>query len=116
MTDEDEEVIKRVLHLMTEAMAVLRVLVSERSNYEPSIGEIDEEFLGSRLNNLDFGGFDARMQNVFRNLNLETVREVVAMDQAEWMRTPNFGRKSLLCLKSVLAEHGLRLGMFPNGR
>ena len=37
------------------------------------------------------------------------------MSEAEMLRTPNFGRKSLNEIKEVLSSMGLRLGMEVSG-
>lgn len=67
---------------------------------------------------------DARTRNVIHNFSwdygtgqhdelerIETVRDVVRKTERDFLKTPNFGRKSLKRLNDELAIHGLRLGM-----
>jgi DNA-directed RNA polymerase subunit alpha len=51
----------------------------------------------------------ARVYNVLRNLEIKTVRELIARRPWELMRNPNFGRKSLVEIETVLHAHGLNL-------
>jgi DNA-directed RNA polymerase subunit alpha len=50
-----------------------------------------------------------RVCNVLRNLEIRTVRELIARRPWELMRNPNFGRKSLAEIETVLHAHGLNL-------
>jgi hypothetical protein len=38
-----------------------------------------------------------------------TVEDMVTVRPCEWLRVPNFGRRSLAAIERVLAEHGLTL-------
>lgn len=44
--------------------------------------------------------------------DVQLIGELVQMTQAELLETPNLGRKSLAETERVLAQHGLRFGMF----
>jgi DNA-directed RNA polymerase subunit alpha len=46
-----------------------------------------------------------------KNEGIHYVGELVQKSEAEMLRTPNFGRKSLNEIKELLAESGLQLGM-----
>ncbi len=46
-----------------------------------------------------------------KNDNIRYVGDLVQKTEAEMLRTPNFGRKSLNEIKEVLAQMGLHLGM-----
>ena len=52
-------------------------------------------------------GDDGKYEWVSRPIVL--VADMLAVTEAEWMRTPNFGRRSLDALKQGLAKHGLEL-------
>jgi DNA-directed RNA polymerase subunit alpha len=52
-----------------------------------------------------------RSYNCLKNANIQTIGELVQKTEAEMLRTPNFGRKSLNEIKEVLANMGLHLGM-----
>ena len=52
-----------------------------------------------------------RSANCLKNESIITVGDLVQKTEAEMLRTPNFGRKSLNEIKDVLSSMGLRLGM-----
>ena len=52
-----------------------------------------------------------RSANCLKNDNIVYIGDLVQKTEAEMLRTPNFGRKSLNEIKEVLAEMGLHLGM-----
>jgi hypothetical protein len=62
---------------------------------------------------LDDAGVAASTTGVARREDVEQLDElrVVQKTEAEMLRTPNFGRKSLNEIKEVLSSMGLRLGM-----
>ena len=52
-----------------------------------------------------------RSANCLKNDNIVYIGDLVQKSEAEMLRTPNFGRKSLNEIKEVLAGMGLHLGM-----
>ncbi len=52
-----------------------------------------------------------RSANCLKNDNIIYIGDLVQKSEAEMLRTPNFGRKSLNEIKEVLAQMGLHLGM-----
>ncbi|MGD9638202.1 MAG: DNA-directed RNA polymerase subunit alpha [Alphaproteobacteria bacterium] len=56
-----------------------------------------------------------RSANCLRNDNIVYIGDLVQKTEAEMLRTPNFGRKSLNEIKEVLAKMGLHLGMDTEG-
>jgi hypothetical protein len=62
-------------------------------------------------------GLSIRSANCLKNDNIVYIGELVQKTEAEILRTPNFGRKSLNEIKEVLAQMGLHIGMdIPNWR
>ena len=56
-----------------------------------------------------------RSANCLKNDNIVYIGDLIQKTEAEMLRTPNFGRKSLNEIKEVLATMGLHLGMeVPN--
>ncbi len=55
-----------------------------------------------------------RSANCLKNDNIVYIGDLVQKTEAEMLRTPNFGRKSLNEIKEVLAQMDLRLGMEIN--
>ena len=52
-----------------------------------------------------------RSYNCLKNANIQTIAELVQKNDAEMLKTRNFGRKSLNEIKEILEEMGLSLGM-----
>jgi len=52
-----------------------------------------------------------RSANCLKNDNIIYIGDLVQKTEAEMLRTPNFGRKSLNEIKEVLSQMGLHLGM-----
>ena len=50
-----------------------------------------------------------RVANCLKNMGVRTVGQLTAMSEAELLRSPNFGRRSLNQLKQVLDEYGVGL-------
>lgn len=56
-----------------------------------------------------------RSANCLKNDNIVYIGDLIQKTEAEMLRTPNFGRKSLNEIKEILAQKGLHLGMeVPN--
>lgn len=52
-----------------------------------------------------------RSYNCLKNADITTIRQLVQKTEADMLRTKNFGRKSLIEIKELLAGLGLSLGM-----
>ena len=63
------------------------------------------------LKKVDELELSVRSANCLKNDNIIYIGELVQKTEAEMLRTPNFGRKSLTEIKEVLSSMGLRLGM-----
>ncbi|WP_374765011.1 DNA-directed RNA polymerase subunit alpha [Yunchengibacter salinarum] len=67
------------------------------------------------LRKVDELELSVRSANCLKNDNIVYIGDLVQKTEAEMLRTPNFGRKSLNEIKEVLSTMGLRLGMeLPN--
>ena len=64
--------------------------------------------LVKKVNELELS---VRSANCLKNDNIVYVRDLVQKTEAEMLRTPNFGRKSLNEIKEVFVQMGLHLGM-----
>ena len=78
-------------------------------------GPVDEtdtnqlnRFLLKKVDELELS---VRSANCLKNDNIIYIGDLVQKTEAEMLRTPNFGRKSLNEIKEVLSSMGLRLGM-----
>ena len=63
------------------------------------------------LKKVDELELSVRSANCLKNDNIIYIGDLVQKTEAEMLRTPNFGRKSLNEIKEVLSGMGLRLGM-----
>jgi len=52
-----------------------------------------------------------RSANCLKNSNIRYIRDLVVKTEAEMLKTKNFGRKSLMEIKEILAKMNLSLGM-----
>ena len=73
------------------------------------------EFNPALLKKVDELELSVRSANCLKNDNIVYIGDLIQKTEAEMLRTPNFGRKSLNEIKEVLATMGLSLGMdVPN--
>ena len=80
-------------------------------------GEAEEglEFNPLLLKKVDELELSVRSANCLKNDNIVYIGDLIQKTEAEMLRTPNFGRKSLNEIKEVLAQMGLHLGMEVTG-
>ena len=90
-------------------------------NFEEPTQVVEEEkrdelpFNKNLLRKVDELELSVRSANCLKNDNIIYIGDLVQKTEAEMLRTPNFGRKSLNEIKEVLAQMGLHLGMeIPN--
>ncbi len=90
-------------------------------NFEEPQAATEEEkrdelpFNKNLLRKVDELELSVRSANCLKNDNIIYIGDLVQKTEAEMLRTPNFGRKSLNEIKEVLAQMGLHLGMeIPN--
>ena len=76
-------------------------------------GDAREElpFNPALLRKVDELELSVRSANCLKNDNIVYIGDLIQKTEAEMLRTPNFGRKSLNEIKEVLAALGLHLGM-----
>ncbi len=85
----------------------------EKETAEAAIPEL--AFNPALLKKVDELELSVRSANCLKNDNIVYIGDLIQKSEAEMLRTPNFGRKSLNEIKEVLAQMGLHLGMeVPN--
>ena len=84
-----------------------------REEAAPSIPEL--AFNPALLKKVDELELSVRSANCLKNDNIVYIGDLIQKTEAEMLRTPNFGRKSLNEIKEVLAQMGLHLGMEVTG-
>ena len=72
---------------------------------------VEPEFNPNLLRKVDELELSVRSANCLKNDNIIYIGDLVQYSEAEMLRTPNFGRKSLNEIKDVLTGMGLYLGM-----
>jgi DNA-directed RNA polymerase subunit alpha len=87
---------------------------------EPHLAQPQERrpelpFNPNLLRKVDELELSVRSANCLKNDNIVYIGDLVQKTEAEMLRTPNFGRKSLNEIKEVLAQMGLHLGMEVSG-
>jgi DNA-directed RNA polymerase subunit alpha len=80
-----------------------------REEAAPAIPEL--AFNPALLKKVDELELSVRSANCLKNDNIVYIGDLIQKSEAEMLRTPNFGRKSLNEIKEVLAQMGLHLGM-----
>ena len=76
---------------------------------------VEPEFNRNLLRKVDELELSVRSANCLKNDDIVYIGDLIQKTEAEMLRTPNFGRKSLNEIKEVLARMGLHLGMeVPN--
>lgn len=84
---------------------------------ENEVEDIKEELPFNRnlLKKVEELELSVRSANCLKNDNIVYIGDLVQKTEAEMLRTPNFGRKSLNEIKEVLAKMGIHLGMETPG-
>jgi DNA-directed RNA polymerase subunit alpha len=86
-------------------------------NFEEPRAQVEQEaasdlpFNKNLLRKVDELELSVRSANCLKNDNIVYIGDLVQKSEAEMLRTPNFGRKSLNEIKEVLSQMGLHLGM-----
>jgi len=99
------------------AARILQDQLSVFVNFEEPSRAIAEEihpeleFNAALLKKVDELELSVRSANCLKNDNIVYIGDLIQKTEAEMLRTPNFGRKSLNEIKEVLAQMGLHLGM-----
>jgi DNA-directed RNA polymerase subunit alpha len=81
----------------------------KKAEAAPAIPEL--AFNPALLKKVDELELSVRSANCLKNDNIVYIGDLIQKSEAEMLRTPNFGRKSLNEIKEVLAQMGLHLGM-----
>src|SRR5258708_3508706 len=91
----------------------LNVFVNFEEPRKEVVSEVipDLAFNPAFLKKVDELELSVRSANCLKNDNIVYIGDLVQKSEAEMLRTPNFGRKSLNEIKEVLARMGLHLGM-----
>ncbi len=91
----------------------LQLFINFEEPVEEAQAEDSEEpaFNRNLLRKVDELELSVRSANCLKNDNIVYIGDLIQKTEAEMLRTPNFGRKSLNEIKEVLSQMGLHLGM-----
>jgi DNA-directed RNA polymerase subunit alpha len=92
---------------MVSVPTMAGIAVPSREESEADANQLNR-YLLKKVDELELS---VRSANCLKNDNIIYIGDLVQKTEAEMLRTPNFGRKSLNEIKEVLASMGLRLGM-----
>ena len=95
----------------------LQVFINFEEPRVESEDEVEQEipFNKNLLRKVDELELSVRSANCLKNDNIVYIGDLVQKSEADMLRTPNFGRKSLNEIKEVLTQMGLHLGMQVEG-
>jgi hypothetical protein len=125
-----------VLRKLTEAIDLLRIVVANNARAENELEPVsvdgdhynwtNTKFLDTYLDDIELGpGYTVRLRQMCKYsrfrinemsapFQLQTVRDLVQLSEAQILREPNIGKACLQRYKAMLAPHGLHFGMrFP---
>ena len=92
----------------SDAVKQTEVEVAKKEEEEEEKEEIPKELLHKSIDELELS---VRALNCLKSADINLIGELVQKTENELLKTKNFGRKSLMEIKNVLAQLGLSLGM-----
>ncbi|MBC7161194.1 DNA-directed RNA polymerase subunit alpha [Immundisolibacter sp.] len=112
-TIDPEEAIRRAATILYEQFAVFVELQGGAApgRSREMVGDIDP-ILMQPVEELEL---TVRSANCLKAENIHFIGDLIQRTEADLLRTPNLGKKSLNEIKEILARHGLSLGMRLEG-
>jgi DNA-directed RNA polymerase subunit alpha len=105
-----EDTIALAARIIQDQLSVF-VNFEEPKKEQPLDRQPELVFNAALLKKVDELELSVRSANCLKNDNIVYIGDLIQKTEAEMLRTPNFGRKSLNEIKEVLASMGLHLGM-----
>jgi DNA-directed RNA polymerase subunit alpha len=105
-----EDAVAYAARILQDQLSIFVTFEEPESTHK---GEADDglEFNPLLLKKVDELELSVRSANCLKNDNIVYIGDLIQKTEAEMLRTPNFGRKSLNEIKEVLSSMGLHLGM-----
>ncbi|MEZ5812917.1 MAG: DNA-directed RNA polymerase subunit alpha [Rhizobiaceae bacterium] len=105
-----EDAVAFAARILQDQLSIF-VNFEEPRREEPTEQVSELAFNPALLKKVDELELSVRSANCLKNDNIVYIGDLIQKTEAEMLRTPNFGRKSLNEIKEVLAAMGLHLGM-----
>ena len=105
-----EDAVAYAARILQDQLSIF-VNFDEPESDSASAAEDSLEFNPLLLKKVDELELSVRSANCLKNDNIVYIGDLIQKTEAEMLRTPNFGRKSLNEIKEVLSTMGLHLGM-----
>ncbi|MDO5529231.1 MAG: DNA-directed RNA polymerase subunit alpha [Paracoccus sp. (in: a-proteobacteria)] len=105
-----EDAVAYAARILQDQLSVF-VNFDEPEAARPADAEDGLDFDPRMLKKVDELELSVRSANCLKNDNIVYIGDLIQKTEAEMLRTPNFGRKSLNEIKEVLSGMGLHLGM-----
>ena len=110
-----EDAVALAARILQDQLAVFINFEEPKKAIEDAAKHPELAFNAALLKKVDELELSVRSANCLKNDNIVYIGDLIQKTEAEMLRTPNFGRKSLNEIKEVLASMGLHLGMeVPN--
>ena len=106
-----EDSVALAARILQDQLAVFINFEEPKKAIEEGAKHPELAFNAALLKKVDELELSVRSANCLKNDNIVYIGDLVQKTEAEMLRTPNFGRKSLNEIKEVLAQMGLHLGM-----
>ena len=111
-TLDPEEAIRRSATILQHQLAVFSELPDEETLKRESAAKEVDPLLYRSVDDLEL---TVRAANCLKAENIMRIGDLVHRAESDLLKTPNLGKKSLMEIKSVLAQHGYTLGMQIDG-
>lgn len=107
-----EDAVRLAAKILVEQLAVFAAVEGAAQVFDAPAGPADlDPILSKPVDDLEL---TVRSANCLKAENIQFIGDLVTRSEADLLKTPNLGRKSLNEIKDVLAQRGLHLGMKVN--
>ncbi len=110
-----EEAVSQAARVLQDHLQVFVSFHEEPVQKMPAVDEKRQRLMENLGRSVDELELSVRSYNCLKNANIRTIGELVQKNEAEMLKTRNFGRKSLNEIKEILTIMGLGLGMTLEG-
>jgi DNA-directed RNA polymerase subunit alpha len=110
-----EDALSQAAQILRDHLQVFINFHDEPVQEVPTQSEEIQKLVDNLNRSVDELELSVRSYNCLKNANIRTIGELVQKNEAEMLKTRNFGRKSLNEIKEILAGMGLSLGMNLEG-